>query len=108
MHPSRSMENPEMFKLPPLFAAVLTAAMLALLTIMMPAPADAFQTGRSERAFCFNSPGDYGIGRICDFDTYAQCLATQSGIVGNCERNPWYAYGEDEPPRYPVARRPRY
>jgi hypothetical protein len=99
-------------QLSPFLVVALSGAALALtlglLTLAMPTPAQAFQTGRSERAFCFNSPGDYGIGRICDFDTYAQCLATQSGINGTCERNPWYAYGEDEPPRYPVARRPRY
>lgn len=28
----------------------------------------------------------------CGFNTYAQCLATISGVGGYCERNPAYAY----------------
>jgi hypothetical protein len=40
-------------------------------------------------------------GRNCGFSTYAQCMATVSGIGGFCERNPFYA------PRYPGTKRKR-
>jgi hypothetical protein len=89
-------------KFPPFLAALLSV--VALLAIA--APAQAFQSGRSERAVCFNSPGDYGIGRICDFDTIDQCRQTQSGINGSCEVNPWYQapYDPYQPPAPARAR----
>ena len=79
-------------------------AALAAASVMTSSPAQAFETGGRDRAFCFNSPGDFGIGKICSFDTYQQCMATAQGITGTCERNPWYAY-DDAPPQYPVRRR---
>ncbi|MBI3701253.1 MAG: DUF3551 domain-containing protein [Afipia sp.] len=91
-------------------AGASTLAMLAISAVVMSSPAQAFQSGRSERAVCFNSPGDYGIGRICDFDTIAQCQQTQQGINGSCEVNPWYEapYDPYEPsaPARPYQGRP--
>ncbi len=84
------------------FAALAVAAMNSV-----PAHAQLFDN-RPQRAYCFNSAGDYGVGKICDFDTYAQCLATQQGVNGSCERNPWYAYNEDAPRYSSQPRRPNY
>jgi hypothetical protein len=43
---------------------------------------------------------DIGGGPSCGSTTYAQCMATVSGQMGYCERNPWYV----EPVRQPVRR----
>lgn len=90
-----------------LAAAVTAACAMLGVAAFAPTPAQAFQTGLSDRAYCFNSPGDYGIGRICNFDTYAQCAATARGINGYCEVNPWYAYGNAPPQPYQPRRRAR-
>lgn len=98
-------ENPMTFKFRP-FAIVALPAALTLLAAAAPSPAHALFDNRPERAVCFNSPGDYGIGRLCDFDTIAQCQQTQQGINGSCEVNPWYQapydpYAPAAPVRYP-------
>ncbi|MBN8982830.1 MAG: DUF3551 domain-containing protein [Rhizobiales bacterium] len=83
-------------KFAPLSAAMFGA--VALFTAVAVSPAHALFDNRPQRAVCFNSPGDYGIGRLCDFDTIAQCQQTQQGINGSCEINPWY-----QPPYDPYA-----
>jgi hypothetical protein len=73
-------------------ALLLTAAALA------PRPA----------AAAFNYPWcatyyDTSLGlRSCAFATFEQCLATVSGVGGQCAQNPFYA-----PPPPPYAERPR-
>lgn len=83
------------------FPAAASLAALTLVVLAAPSPAHALFDNRPERAVCFNSPGDYGIGRLCDFDTIAQCQQTQQGINGSCEINPWY-----QPPYDPYASAP--
>ena len=89
---------------PPFLVATLAAATLALLTVALPAPAQAWQSGRAEGPYCLESYGRIGIGRICDFYSLAQCQATAQGIIGTCVANPWYVY--DVPPER--VRRRRY
>lgn len=86
-------------------AIVAASAALAAAVLTIPSSAQAWQSG-ADRPVCFNSPGDYGIGRLCNFETIAQCQATARGINGACEINPWFAYS-DAPPQYPVRRRAR-
>lgn len=92
-------------KFSPLIAAAMPIALVAL-AVAVPSPAHALFDNRPERAVCFNSPGDYGIGRLCDFDTIAQCQQTQQGINGSCEINPWFQpqydpYAAARPRPYP-------
>lgn len=91
------MENPMKLNFPPPLAAAFAAALTGF-AVAAPSPAHALFDNRPERAVCFNSPGDYGIGRLCDFDTIEQCLRTQQGITGSCEINPWF-----QPPSDPYA-----
>ena len=92
-------------KFPPLLVAALPA-LLTLLAVAASSPAHALFDNRPERAVCLNSPGDYGIGRLCDFDTIAQCQQTQQGINGSCEINPWFQPPYD--PHNPAARARSY
>ncbi len=92
-------------QLSPFLVAAMSVATLALLTVALPAPAQAWQTGRAEGPYCLESSGNRtGIGRICDFYSLAQCQATAQGILGTCAANPWYVY--DTPPER--VRRRRY
>lgn len=86
-------------------AIIAASAALAVAVFTIPSPAEAWQSG-VDRPVCFNSPGDYGIGRLCNFETIAQCQQTASGINGYCEINPWFAYGA-APAQYPVRTRAR-
>lgn len=36
-----------------------------------------------------------GFNGGCDFNTYQQCMATVSGQIGECDRNPLFAYRQD-------------
>ncbi len=64
-----------------LFAAVVLAALAALLH-----PAAAI-----EYPWCAQYGGeDGGGGRNCGFSTYEQCMATISGMGGDCQRNLFY------------------
>ena len=92
-------------QLSPFLVAALSAITLALLTAALPAPAQAWQSGRAEGPYCLESSGNRtGIGRLCDFYSLAQCQATAQGIIGTCAANPWYVY--DAPPER--VRRRRY
>ena len=44
---------------------------------------------------------------LCHFNSLAECMATASGIGGDCIQNPGYA-GYDEPPPRPIVRRYRH
>ena len=87
-------------RFPPFLVAAFSAA-LTTFAVAALSSAHALFDNRSERAVCFNSPGDYGIGRLCDFDTIAQCQQTQQGINGSCEINPWFQPSYD--PYAPAA-----
>jgi hypothetical protein len=75
-----------------LFASIaLTAfAALAISTFAQPA-------GAIEYPWCAQYGGMSDGGRNCGFSTYAQCMATVSGIGGGCEHNLFYQ-GPGEPP----------
>lgn len=55
-------------------------------------PASASEVGGSERPYCFESAGQAGPGRKCDFVSLPQCKVTMSGIAGTCYANPWSNY----------------
>ena len=50
--------------------------------------------------WCAQYGGRDGGGRNCGFVSYAQCMATVSGIGGLCERNSFYT-GPEIPVRRP-------
>lgn len=52
--------------------------------------------------WCAHYGGRMGGAPNCGFVTYAQCIATISGLGGSCMENPWY-----EPGPYPRDRGPR-
>jgi len=66
--------------------ALLGLATLVTAVAFLPAPARAI-----EYPWCaqYGGPGGEG-GRNCGFTTFAQCMATVSGIGGFCERNLFY------------------
>ena len=78
-----------------LFAAIVLASLTALAR-----PAAAI-----EYPWCAQYSGEDGGGRNCGFSTLEQCMATVSGIGGDCERNLFYE-GPAERPAKPV-RKPR-
>jgi hypothetical protein len=54
--------------------------------------------------WCFSETSRTGSGATsCTFHTYAQCMATRSGIGGFCFPNPY-----SPPRRQPDKRQPRY
>lgn len=44
--------------------------------------------------------GRFGPG-TCYYDTYAQCMASASGIRAYCQLNPYYAFAEEKQQRLP-------
>ena len=50
--------------------------------------------------WCAQYSGDGYGGRNCGFTTYAQCMATVSGIGGFCERNSFYTGREEQGRRH--------
>lgn len=59
-----------------------------------------FSAGSAEaRAYryCLNS-GEPGPG-TCYYNTYAQCMASASGLRAYCQLNPVYAFAEQRRPR---------
>ena len=79
-----------------LFAAIALAA-LAMTASAKPAAA-------VEYPWCAQYGGIDDGGRNCGFTTYAQCMATVSGIGGGCEHNLFYQ-GPAEPPAKRVRKR---
>ena len=74
-------------------AILLTLAILAMAGLLAPTAGQA-QT----YPWCAQYSGDGDGGRNCGFVSYAQCMATVSGIGGFCERNSFYT-GRKEPGR---------
>lgn len=76
-------------------AVLLIAAILTALTLAAPTAGQA-QT----YPWCAQYGGWSGGGRNCGFVSYAQCMATVSGVGGFCERNAFYT-GPERPVRRP-------
>lgn len=56
-----------------------------------------------ERAFCLENNLRGGVGKMCVFDTFEQCVEYRSGIAGSCAANPWYR-PEPAPRRHRVRK----
>ena len=63
----------------------LVIASLGLAAVLAAVPAHAV-----EYPWCAQYGGRSGGARNCGFTSYAQCMATVSGIGGFCERNSFY------------------
>ncbi|MBX6329601.1 MAG: DUF3551 domain-containing protein [Pseudolabrys sp.] len=65
---------------------LVTAVAAAAFSVLVPSASDAI-----EYPWCaqYGGPGGDG-GRNCGFTTFAQCMATVSGVGGFCERNLFY------------------
>ena len=74
--------------------ALLAAAIVTALTLVAPTAGQA-----QIYPWCAQYGGRDG-GRNCGFVSYAQCMATVSGIGGFCERNSFYT-GPGTPARRP-------
>jgi hypothetical protein len=72
-------------------------AMLALADRMPPAEAAIIYP------WCAHYGGRSGGGVSCGSSTFAQCMATVSGMGGGCEMNPIY----EPPPSLPVRKQKR-
>ncbi len=70
-----------------LFSALAAVPML----LPLAAPAAAQQYARYPWCSQYSSPSE---AHSCAFTSYAQCMATVSGIGGFCYRNPYLAYGQ--------------
>lgn len=58
--------------------------------------------------FCLVQGSQPGPG-TCYYDTYAQCMATASGLRAYCQLNPIFAFAEQQPQRrYYKHRRDSY
>ena len=80
--------------------SVLVALMLVTTAAMAPRPAAAFPDSPSNNPWCATYY-DASLGmKQCTFATFEQCLATVSGVGGQCAQNPFYA-----PPLPPYAER---
>ncbi len=64
-------------------------------------PADAFFFGGRNEQWCV-----VGMMTDCSYYTLQQCLATASGLGGNCMRNPTWAGQQQTPSRRRYHRRP--
>ncbi len=65
---------------------LVAAAAAAAFSLLAPSASHAI-----EYPWCAQYGGPHGDGgRNCGFTTFAQCMATVSGIGGFCERNPFY------------------
>lgn len=62
----------------------LAAAAAAVFTIGGAAPA------RADAPFCSENYSRVGMGRVCAYYTFEQCVAATSGVGGSCSANAWY------------------
>lgn len=74
----------------------LAAAIVTALTLAAPTAGQA----QIYYPWCAQYSGWDGGGRNCGFVSYAQCMATVSGVGGFCERNSFYT-GPQTPVRRP-------
>ena len=81
-------------------AILMTSAMLAAFPLLAPTAGYAQQY-----PWCAQYSGLGGGGRNCGFVSYAQCMATVSGIGGYCERNLFYTGPERPVRRHKAIRR---
>jgi len=82
------------FKAPRL---ALAAAAVAIFAIGDAAPA------RADAPFCSENYSRTGMGRVCAYYTFEQCVAATSGVGGSCSANAWYQpreYYEPAPRRH--------
>jgi hypothetical protein len=70
----------------PVRALTLAAAAAAIFTIGGAAPAKA----GPEAPFCSENYSRVGMGRVCAYYTFEQCVAATSGVGGSCSANAWY------------------
>ncbi|MGL5168127.1 MAG: DUF3551 domain-containing protein [Afipia sp.] len=76
----------------PVRALTLAAAAVAIFTMGSAAEA------RPEAPFCSENYSRVGMGRVCAYYTFEQCVAATSGVGGSCSANAWYRPREyDEP-----------
>jgi hypothetical protein len=69
----------------PAFAATMLASAMSFTADIRPADAMIVYP------WCAHYGGRGGVGApSCGFVTFAQCMATVSGMQGYCDRNPWY------------------
>jgi hypothetical protein len=74
------------------FLAAAALATLGGLSMLDATPAQA-----RDYRYCLKQPGDAGGPGRCEYDTYAQCLATASGLVAECNINPRVAFAQQQP-----------
>lgn len=78
-------------------AFALAAAAAAIFVVGGAAPA------RAEAPFCSENYSRVGMGRVCAYYTFEQCVAATSGVGGSCSANAWYQpreYYEPAPRRH--------
>lgn len=82
--------------------AASAAAAVTILAVGGAEPAMAYfeRTAYRERAFCLENNLRGGVGKMCVFDTFEQCVEYRSGIAGSCAANPWYRPYEPAPRRH--------
>lgn len=68
---------------------------LAVLATGMMAAATSTPAEAREYRFCLQSP-HVGIPGDCSYETYAQCRASASGRLADCNLNPRYAFSNPE------------
>jgi hypothetical protein len=83
--------------------AASAAAAVTILAVGGAEPAMAYR----ERAFCLENNLRGGVGKMCVFDTFEQCVEYRSGIAGSCAANPWYRPYEPAPRRHRVRKHRR-
>ncbi len=77
---------------------------LAAVIILASLTALARPAAAIEYPWCAQYSGEDGGGRNCGFSTLAQCMATVSGIGGDCEHNLFYEAPAKRPAK-PVHKR---
>jgi hypothetical protein len=76
---------------------------LALLVAVVGAAPTSFAQNKTpyDYPWCAQYDGRASSGALsCYYATFAQCMATMSGIGGNCIRSPYYGQGPSQRSRY--------
>jgi len=84
------------------FSSTLVAAVVLAALVELARPAAAI-----EYPWCAQYSGgeDGGGGRNCGFSTYEQCMATVSGMGGDCQRNLFYQAPAEQRAKRPTKRK---
>ena len=75
-------------------ALIAVTVLAAGVSLVAAKPAKAFFFGGYNEAWCF-----VGVMTDCSYFTLQQCLATASGLGGQCMRNPAWTGPQQEPAR---------